>query len=233
MPRLRQCRAVLRSLLYLFLRRILDFCHSKERSATDAELEIAILRHQLAVLRRQVRRPIYRASDRAFLAAASRLLPREAWRSFVVRPETLLRWHRQLVRREVDEASAAPPTLHRPTDQEPGPAPRQGEPHVGYRRIQGELLVLGIRLSATSIATILRRAGLSSDATERADVEPVPQVSSRRHPGLRLPHRGVAPPQELLRAVLHRAEETTGAPGRRDEEPGLRLGDPAGQEHER
>ncbi|SRR6266511_62970 len=68
MPRLRQCRAVLRSLLYLFLRRILDFCHSKERSATDAELEIAILRHQLAVLRRQVRRPVYRASDRAFLA---------------------------------------------------------------------------------------------------------------------------------------------------------------------
>src|SRR6266542_3535065 len=161
MPRLRQCRAVLRSLLYLFLRRILDFCHSKERSATDAELEIAILRHQLAVLRRQVRRPVYRASDRAFLAAASRLLPREAWRSFLLRPETLFRWHRELVARKWTRRH------RRPGRPEIDPETRslvlrlaRENPRWGYRRIPGELLGLGIRLSATSIATILQRAGV-------------------------------------------------------------------------
>jgi len=68
--------------------------------SSEAELEIAVLRHEVTILRRQVKRPIYRASDSAFLAAASRILPREAWGAFLVRPETLLRWHRQLVRRK-------------------------------------------------------------------------------------------------------------------------------------
>jgi len=77
-----------------------------------AELENAILRHQVAILRRQVKRPVYRASDRAFLAAASRLLRRDAWDAFLVRAETLLRWHRQLVTREVDQA--APPSPEGP-----------------------------------------------------------------------------------------------------------------------
>ena len=82
---LRQCRAVIHALLYLLLRRILGLVHSDQRSAAEAELENAVLRHQVAILHRQVKRPVYRTSDRAFLAAASRLLPREAWRSFRVR----------------------------------------------------------------------------------------------------------------------------------------------------
>jgi putative transposase len=79
-----------------------------QRSAPEAELENAILRHQVAILRRQVKRPVYRTSDRALLAAASRLLPREAWRSFLVRPETLLRWHRRLVTRSWTRAHRPP-----------------------------------------------------------------------------------------------------------------------------
>jgi putative transposase len=59
-----------------------------------------VLLHQLAVLRRQVKRPLFRPANRAFLAAASRILSRERWRSFVVQPETVLRWHRQLVARK-------------------------------------------------------------------------------------------------------------------------------------
>jgi putative transposase len=152
---------VIRSLLYLLLRRLLGLFRSSERTVAEADLEIVVLRHQLAVLRRQVKRPAYRASDRALLAAASRLLPRQMWRSFLVRPETLLRWHRELVARKWTKP-------HRRTGR---PAIDPGirnlvlrlakeNPRWGYRRIQGELLGLSIRLSATSIATILRRAGL-------------------------------------------------------------------------
>jgi hypothetical protein len=65
---------VIPSLLYLLLRRVLGLLRSDDRAAADAELEIAVLRHQVAVLRRQVRRPVYRASDEAFLTAASRVL---------------------------------------------------------------------------------------------------------------------------------------------------------------
>lgn len=85
----RRCR--LRSFLQLFA---LSF-----RSNEFKELEIVVLRHELAVLRRQVARPDIRLAERAFLAAASRRLPRAGWRSFFVTPDTLLRWHRELVRR--------------------------------------------------------------------------------------------------------------------------------------
>ena len=91
---------MLRSLLYLLPRRLVGLFRSNEPATAEAELETAVLRHQLAVLRRPVKRPVYRSTDRAFLAAVSRFLPRELWRSFMVQPETLLRWHRQLVRRK-------------------------------------------------------------------------------------------------------------------------------------
>ena len=153
---------MLSSVLYLVLRRILDLFRSDERTAAEAELEIAVLRHQLAVLRRQVKRPVYRTSDRAFLAAASRLLPRPTWRSFAVHPETLLRWHRQLVARKWTRPHRRPgrPAIDSATRSVVLRLAREN-PRWGYRRIQGELLGLGIRLCATSIATILRSNGLS------------------------------------------------------------------------
>jgi putative transposase len=69
------------------------------RSRRSKELEILVVRHELAVLRRQAGRPQLHRSNRALLAALSRMLPRQAWTSFAVRPEALLRWHRQLVAR--------------------------------------------------------------------------------------------------------------------------------------
>lgn len=158
---LRQCRAVIGSLLYLLLSLLLRVFWSDERAAAESELEIAVLRHQIVVLRRQVKRPIYRASDKAFLAAASRTLRREAWGAFLVRPETLLRWHRQLVARKWTRPHRPPgrPAL--------GPEVRKlierlgGEnPRWGYMRIRGELLKLGVKVSVTTIATVLRRNGL-------------------------------------------------------------------------
>ncbi len=65
----------------------------------DKDVEIAVLRHQLAVLNRQVARPRYAPADRLVLATLARLLPRERWSAFLVTPATLLRWHRELVRR--------------------------------------------------------------------------------------------------------------------------------------
>jgi putative transposase len=62
------------------------------------DLEILVLRHQLRVLRRKTGRPRFTSLGRIVLAAASRLLPRDRWASFLVTPQTLLRWHRTLVR---------------------------------------------------------------------------------------------------------------------------------------
>ena len=57
-----------------------------------ADVEIAVLRHQLAILRRQVVRPRYQPTDRLLLTSLARLLPRERWTAFLVTPNTLLRW---------------------------------------------------------------------------------------------------------------------------------------------
>src|SRR5665647_1679122 len=81
---------VLSSLLYLLLRRLLSVLSSKDRAAEQVRLENLVLRHQVMILRRQVKRPVYRMGDRALLAAASRVLPRERWSVFLVRPETCL-----------------------------------------------------------------------------------------------------------------------------------------------
>jgi len=141
---------------------MLGLVHSDQRSGAEAELENGVLRHQAAILRRQVKRPVYRTSDRAFLAAASRLLPRKAWNSFPVRPETLLRWHRRLVARKWTRPHRRPgrPAIDPETKSLVLRMAREN-PRWGYRRIQGELLGVGFRLSATSIATILRANGLS------------------------------------------------------------------------
>jgi putative transposase len=85
------------SSLYVVLQRVLQVVGLLFRSTEFKDLEIVVLPHELAVLRRQVRRPVFRPADRLFLAAASRLLPRVTWSSFLVTPATLLRWHRSLV----------------------------------------------------------------------------------------------------------------------------------------
>jgi putative transposase len=87
------------SLVYWALRRLLELLVLRMRSERRKEIEIIVLRHQLRVLERQVARPRLRPSDRVLLAAFSRVLPRTAWRSFVVTPATHLRWHRELVAR--------------------------------------------------------------------------------------------------------------------------------------
>lgn len=84
---------------YLLLRRVVRlFARSSYDLNTD--LEVVVLRHQLMVLKRQLGKPHLRRRDRVFMAAISRALPRARWSSFLVRPQTLLRWHCELVRRK-------------------------------------------------------------------------------------------------------------------------------------
>ncbi len=131
------------------------------RGDAAKDLEILVLRHQLAVLRRQAPRPRFEPADRAVLAAISRVLPRARWSCFFVRPETLLRWHRRLV-------AGAWTYPHRGTGRPPLDQELQQlivrlareNPRWGYQRIKGELQRLGIRVSATAIRTTLRRHGL-------------------------------------------------------------------------
>jgi putative transposase len=88
---------VLPRLAYLTLCRSIQLLAMVARGHAAKELEILVLRHQLTVLRRQTARPRLEPADRALLAAISRALPRSRWSGFLVRPETLLGWHRHLV----------------------------------------------------------------------------------------------------------------------------------------
>jgi putative transposase len=123
------------------------------------DLEILVLRHQLRVLRRKSGRPRFTARDRVVLAAASRALPRERWASFLVTPQTLLRWHRMLIRRKWTYSKTGRPPI------DPQIAAlimrmARENPRWGCVRICGELRKLGIRVGATTIRTMLRRHGL-------------------------------------------------------------------------
>ncbi|MGH3082744.1 MAG: integrase core domain-containing protein [Gaiellaceae bacterium] len=155
-----ECIAV--SLLYWSLRRLLELLMLRRRSEREKEIEILLLRHQLQVLERQIARPQLTQTDRALLAAFSRVLPRQAWkRSLFVTPATVVRWHRQLVARRWTH-----PHLR------PGRPATAGEirelvvrlarenPGWGYRRIQGELAGLGIKLAASTVWTILKEVGI-------------------------------------------------------------------------
>src|SRR5919106_823289 len=149
-----------RSFLYFVLVRLVGVL-TRPGSVSQLQLENAVLRHQVKVLRRTVCRPELRDGDRAFLAAASRALSRDRWASFMVTPQTLLRWHRELVRRKWTYRRRAPgrPPLDRETADLILRLGREN-PRWGCVRIQGELRKLGIWVGATTVRRVLRRAGL-------------------------------------------------------------------------
>jgi transposase len=122
------------------------------------DVEIAVLRHQLLVLRRQVARPRYAPSDRIILAVLAKLLPRDRWPIFLVTPSTLLRWHRELIRRRwtYPTKSRIRRTLN-PEVVDLVLRLARENPRWGCLRVVGECRKLGVRVSATSVRTILRR----------------------------------------------------------------------------
>jgi transposase InsO family protein len=149
------------SFVYLALGRVLELIVLCCRSAEAKQVEILVLRHELAVLRRQHPRPGLQSKDRALLAALSRHVPRVRWSVFLVKPETLLGWHRRMVRRRwtYPTASSGRPPVPDQVQQLIVRLAREN-PRWGYQRIRGELLRLGCRISASSISRVLRAHGI-------------------------------------------------------------------------
>jgi putative transposase len=154
--------AVLSSLLYVLFRRLLGMLSCRDRAVEQVRLENLVLRHEVAILRRQVKRPVYRMTDRRLLAAASRILPRERWRAFLVHPETIMRGHRRLVAHKWRRSHRRPgrPALD-PEIRRLIVRLAKENPRWAYLRIKGELQGLGIRVSATTIAMLLRSHGIA------------------------------------------------------------------------
>ena len=140
----------------------------------DKDAEILILRHQLAVLQRQLgpARVRFAASDRALLAALLHRLPRAVLKRLhlIVRPDTVLRWHRDLIARR-HAARSRPKRVGRPRTVRSIRALVlrlvHENPHWGYRRVHGELLVLRVKVAASTVWEILKDAGIDP-APERA-----------------------------------------------------------------
>jgi putative transposase len=162
--------AMVWSLLYDLTRNTLGVMLLRIRGDAAKDIEILVLRHQLAVLRRQVNRPSLQPADRVLLTTLSRMLPRARWNIFMVTPATLLRWHRDLVARKWTyprKKSGRPPV--RADIRQLVLRLSAENPTWGHRRIQGELIGLGYRVAAATLWRILRSAGVDPAPRRAAD----------------------------------------------------------------
>ena len=162
---------MLYSLLYALARLLIEVLIYSDRSDARLRAEVVALRHQLRLLERQVGRPRRQPGDR-LLAAISRILPGASWRSLLPSPETLLRWHRELVRRKWAAYRRRPgrkrPVVKSELSDLIVKLARENS-RWGYKRIAGELRKLGHDCSYQAVRRVLRRH----------DLEPAPRRSRR------------------------------------------------------
>jgi putative transposase len=154
---------VIFSVVCLLARCLLGGLTVRARREVSKDAELLVLRHENAVLRRQIGRVRYQPGDRLWLAALSRLIPRPRWGEvFAVTPATLLAWHRRLVAGKWDYTSK-----RRPGRPSTAVAIRKlvirivtDNPAWGHRRVQGELVWLGHQIAASTVWQILHDAGI-------------------------------------------------------------------------
>jgi putative transposase len=154
---------VVGSLIYSLLRALLDALATSHGDQAELQAEVLALRRQVQVLERQIKRVRWSAGDRMVLAALRERIPRSGWAGLLVKPGTVLGWHRALVRRKWAAYRGRPRRGRPPISAEC----RQlivwmsGEnPGWGYFRIRGELLKLGHQVAATTIRSVLLAAGI-------------------------------------------------------------------------
>ncbi len=195
--------------IYFLLRRLLATLALRFWDDDAKDVELLILRHEIAVLRRQVPHVRYQPADRLWLAALSRLLSRRRWvEVFAVTPATLLRWHHRLVSKRYTSCWAT---------RGPGRPPTHAalwklilrmaaeNPTWGHRRIQGELATLGYPIAHSTVWEILNKAGIDpAPRRARTQLARIPHRPSRAVNRLRLSARRYRAATPDLRADLHR-----------------------------
>jgi hypothetical protein len=209
-------------LLYLIFFRLVGLLVLLGRSSASKDVELLVLRHEVAVLRRSNPKPRLEWADRTVVAALVRLLPKTLRTHRLVTPGTILRWHRRLVAAKW----TYPHRVGRPPVDEviAGLIEQMAtENHRwGYKRIQGELLKLGHRVGSSTIRRILKRAHTSSAVpAHRHDLAAVSAHAGLDDAGLRLlPRRLCAHPQADLRVLRAGGRQPLRPRPRHDHEPG-------------
>ncbi len=154
---------MLGSLVYSLLRALLDVLATNHVDQARLQAEVLALRRQVQVLERQIKRVRWTPGDRMLMAALRDRLPQSAWAGLLLRPETVLGWHRAMVRRKWAAY------LRRPRRGRPRTSTEcrqlivrmaKENPGWGYFRIKGELRKLGHTVAATTIRSVLLRAGI-------------------------------------------------------------------------
>ena len=146
--------------LYACLRLLIDLALAPLHDRAADQAELLVLRHQVRVLERHVKVVRWRQADRLILAALTRRLPRPSWSALLVKPETVLRWHRELVRGKWATFARRPRRGRPPISEECPELIRQLAKENtcwGYLRLKGELRKLGFEVSASTIRRVLRR----------------------------------------------------------------------------
>ena len=148
-------------MFYSLARFLLEVIATSHASEAELRAEVLALRRQVQVLERQIKRVRWEPGDRLILAALRERLPRSAWAGLLVRPETVLGWHRELVRRRWAAYTRRPRIGRPPLAEEVRELivrMARENPRWGYFRIRGELMKCGHTVSAMAIRSILRRS---------------------------------------------------------------------------
>ena len=223
---------MLLKVVYVLTCRILGLIVVLFRGDQAAVAEVLVLRHENAVLRRHAGRERYEPADRAWFAALARIVPRRRWAEvFPVTPATLLAWHRRLAAKKYGTSGrrgpGRPPTT--PSIKRLVLRLARENPLWGHRRIQGELLKLGIAVAPSTVWEILRVAGI--DPAPRRSGPTWRQFLHAQAAGILaagLPARGHRAAQETVCPGVHRARHPPDAPRWRYREPRRRVDRAAG-----